>query len=186
MFSEVTIELAKRQAIEITNIMRDCEYEEIRQCLEEFIERGYEVYTGLRRACFIGSDFVLKVDTTSYTDCEREVKNYSLAKDANLDCYFAECDFLCEYSGVKFYIMEKCKVNSEASEEKIMDTFSNKIEAGYEADDLTPHLVAFGKDREEFHKLIDFLDDNDINDLHTGNIGVNSNGRYVFTDYAGY
>ena len=71
---------------------------------------------------------------------------------------------------------------------ELLDTFNiHRMEiAGYEADDLTPHLVAFGKDREEFNKLIDFLDDNDINDLHTGNIGVNSNGRYVFTDYAGY
>ena len=88
--------------------------------------------------------------------------------------------YLAKYES-SFYVLKK--IHHEPCS---FYTFSNKIEAGYEADDLTPHLVAFGKDREEFNKLMDFLDDNDINDLHTGNIGVNSNGRYVFTDYAGY
>ena len=52
-------------------------------------------------------------------------------------------------------------------------------------DEYVENLLSFHYDHKRLDNFLDFCEENDINDIHTGNVGY-INGRLVVIDYSGY
>ena len=151
-------------------------------------------------------DFVFKIgydhdDEGDEIDngCEVENVYYQYATYDSLDMYFAATafyDFITTPEGHKIpvYVQEKveplCDRGSTCDgltrEEKI--TMKSKVSSYYGGDRLDECWIkdfidCYGE--EELECLMQFLDENSINDLHRGNIGY-KNGKPIIFDYCGY
>jgi hypothetical protein len=125
--------------------------------------------------------------------CKIEKEIYEKANKASLAMFFTKVDLLCETKeGYPIYVAERVSSfydedyydsSSRDSREKansIMEeahTYINDEWAG----------VALEKYGEElFKKFLNFIDDEDINDLHSGNIGFRKDGTPCLLDFSGY
>ena len=176
--------------------------------LEDMEEMGVELFCGATRVVISScdDDWVLKFDiqhpdhTCSYN--EREAENFKKACEAGLDEYFAAMYYIGEVCGVKVYAQEKVNMD----EDKVSDEWTNYLvscgdydecetdEEKYEAAsydtynmDQDERVYAMLGSGCESDKVICFLDDNSINDLHAANWGYrNGNLEPVMVDYAGF
>ena len=154
---------------------------------------------------FDDEDWVIKIPFdltktgTRYDDfCRIEAKNYQRAIEESVEKFFVPMYFLGDYEfedgccdfSCPIYIMEKVDVNEDVN--------STYAKSNYEGDEDDYDDYDFsGEDGamiclesswtvDETINLWDFLCKYDINDVHTGNIGLNFEGKYVICDYSGY
>lgn len=144
-------------------------------------------------------------DGRDFDFCYRELKNYRKACDAGLGQYFAAMYQIGAIDGVEIYLQER----TEANDEKFEDIFFSYAEENYYSDEETfkdederrslawsysedmddderVRAIYRDVDGEEVEKLINFIINNEINDLHCGNWGYTYSGKAVVFDYSGY
>lgn len=165
-------------------------------------ERNIEIDWGATKVVLIFTpdgneedDYVVKIPFVdrSIDYCEREVENYNEVPDS-FKGYFAECwkggeIEICNKK-IPFYIMEKV----DANEGRVMDeSFHYFINEGGNSDDYDPYdgleevsnCFALHYGYTATSKIIEYLDEANINDIHTANIGYR-NDYPVLIDYSGY
>jgi len=157
------------------------------------------------------SDWVTKIsfDCSAEMDedmevdyCKRELYNYEKACEEGLDKYFAEIYKVGEVEGIEVYLQEKVRVD-EGVEDEVNELFRQYVYAGDEdyydeiedederncaLDDGVCDMDAGEKIDAIFgfnEKLITFVENYDINDLHAGNYGYRG-GELVIIDFSGY
>lgn len=134
--------------------------------------------------------------------CEVESKLYALSKEAGVSEFFAEEKFFITYHGIPVYKQERIKFTyAESYEcdtgdwreikdndfaEEIMLSNAEESRGGSELlynYNFVYNMYLYAKDK--FRKLFQFLDDNDIDDLHSGNLGYSFSGAPKIFDYSG-
>ncbi len=157
------------------------------------------------------SDWVTKIsfDCSAELDddmeldyCKRELYNYKAACEKGLDKFFAEIHKVGEVNGIDVYLQEKVRVD-EGVEEEVDEIFRQYVYAGdenyydeFEDEDERRAILEDGvSDMDAGEKieaifgfneeLINFVEDYDINDLHSGNYGYRG-GELVIIDFSGY
>lgn len=114
-------------------------------------------------------------------ECSREVEIYQKAVEAHLEKYFAPCFKVGECHGMPLYFMEKVDAGVEVSDWVYLDDIPS-----YEYDDMEVTWTAICENwNEDCAQLKEFLDQNDVNDIHDENIGYDGD-RIVIIDYSGY
>lgn len=150
-------------------------------------------------------DWVVKVNfmgsgiTQNYNALEDQ--HFQLAVEAGLDRYFAATYFIDKVEGIEVYAQEKVKVDEESVSSSFFEyTLENYYrQAREEEDEDAVNEAAWeesiGLENEDriyamiedggAEELVNFVFENDINDLHSGNWGYRGD-EPVLIDYAGY
>lgn len=142
--------------------------------------------------------------------CEREVEIYHDAVKQGIEEYFAWCDcaiapadnggfgvyvmeFLnCDEDGIdddsmEYRFKEYCRSNDlDSEDEEVRDDF---LDWYWDSDDcgdaVIDYLVEQIPETSVQRKVYSFIDNEDISDIHSGNVGYRNN-TLVFCDYASY
>lgn len=135
--------------------------------------------------------------------CKREANYYAEAQVVGLERYFAASFKVGECEGVEIFAQER----TDNDEDLIKEYFVDYVKSSYnydrsafesdedysqaledDASDLEgeERIHAVFGESEEIEELIEFIDDHEINDLHSGNWGKTKDGRIVMFDYSGY
>ena len=127
---------------------------------------------------------------TGYWDyCELEVLNYISAKEKELDKYFAEISLWKIINDYHIYRQDYCIMYENKYTELKQHNEMIFMEEYELNDERLPNMWAFDfierYDKEELQKLLEFVDESSINDLHWENVGY-FNGRPVLVDYSGF
>lgn len=163
------------------------------------MESEVEIKYGSTKAviCLPNNEWVLKIPFSDYefNYCSLEEKNYISAKREGFEDFMAETHYLMDFNGAPCYIMKKAEVGFDLLKK---DMYSCLIEEGNSeeyarynselncsGDEYVENLLGFHYDRKRLDNFLDFCEENDINDIHTGNVGY-INGRLVVIDYSGY
>lgn len=145
------------------------------------------------------NDWVLKIPfcDKACDYCALEAENYKKAVEVGVEEGFAACHFLMEYEGAPCYIMEKVSCDEQTVESDFYEIGSNKLSGemdedeiysylgSMDGDEIVDQLLEFYYDDGFLRDVYDFLSQNEINDLHTGNVGYR-NDQLVLVDYSGY
>lgn len=128
--------------------------------------------------------------------CAREVYLYKEAKKYNIDFAFAECQYVGMINHWPIYIQETCKPfyykrNPYQSQKNKYSNFTiQNLCAAKELDCFhLSWLVSFSNwyGIDTTLKLLNFIKNKNINDLHAGNIGYAAiDNRPVIIDFAGF
>lgn len=127
--------------------------------------------------------------------CGLEAEYFAEAKRLGLDEFFAGTEFVMWCNNIGVYVAER----AEVSFERLSNDLYEKLESdGMEVDrifdtideadsccEFMDWLIPYYTDSEKADELFEFLNENNINDLHSGNIGYIGN-RLVLIDYSGY
>ncbi len=156
---------------------------------------------GLSKLALIdeNNDWVLKIPFCDKARdyCALEAENYKKAVEAGVEEAFAACYFLMEYEGAPCYIMEKVDCDEEAVESDFYEIGSNKLSGEMNEEEIYSYLGSMDGveivdqllesyyDEDFLEDINIFLSQNEINDLHTGNVGYRGT-NLVFVDYSGY
>lgn len=165
----------------------------------DFFDVNIEIRTGATKCVIVlpDNDWVLKIpfNDCCTEHCELEAKNYSIAVNEGYSHYMAECCYLMDYEYLPCYIMRKAEVGFDLLQDDMFSRLyeqSNDYEYATEnsafncsGDEYVEDLFRLHYGNEAVDDLYEFLDDNEIGDLHTGNVGY-VDGRLVFIDYSGY
>ena len=130
--------------------------------------------------------------------CAKEEEVYSAAQFDEVEDIFAETHFLGYFNEVKLYVAECVGISffgfsSDDISDKSWDKSTEIREkkgidkwGGYSSVfEYLPIIVEqYGAEYAE--KLVGFCEDEDIYDLHHGNVAWNSEGKFKFIDYSGY
>ena len=165
-------------------------------------ESGYWVSCGMTKVCIGHSylkNWVIKFGFNA-KNCKknidymaREYEIYREAEHQNMTEFFPQTFLLGRFDGRDYYIQEL----AECDENTIYSECYNQICSFYEEEDneCNPDWIwneVDGLNDNErvnllFHssKLIEFLSEHEINDLHEGNFGL-INGNFVIIDFSGY
>lgn len=170
-------------------------------------EWGIEINSGLTRVAFLFDEFVLKLDINSTTNgCEEEYERFQVARAYGVERILLTIEkWYTSPRGVVFYIQPKCNdlVWNDDTEE-YTDTYDMVAMAleqqGYCKRKIRRYIseMPYEVDEEQWigrcvqyygwkfmHRLMDWMQDYDITDLHGGNIGFVAHNRPVILDYAG-
>ena len=148
---------------------------------------------GVSRGVFIfdDSDYVVKFSLTEdYTSFISEQELYIEAKMCGVEKFFAPITYLCTIGGFKFYIQKKVKsgtrmdTDGESLSEASISLLNCCNDTSFCQNDLFDDFYE-NYEEEELYKLIDFINDYDINDIYYKNVGF-LNNLPVIIDYAGY
>jgi hypothetical protein len=163
-------------------------------------EAGLSAHSGETKACIISdklSNWVIKVGYTYSDDegrtttdfCAIEAKNYKDAIDEGLEEFFAASYELCRVTppekykyeeDIVFFIQEK----AEPDDEKTSATCEKYT--GSDCNDDFDRVESLFQGNEKLDSLFEFIDDWNINDLHSGNFGYTKEGKVKIIDYSGY
>lgn len=160
-----------------------------------------DVASGVTKGVFFCKEvpeIVIKTPILNDSDyCKRELDNYLKAEEEGFEDYFAEIEFFAELNGVPFYIqtaadndkaltslwesashdaLAYCDYESEEEKSDAINYYLDEISDEERVD------IFFGGVPPEF---IQFLERNEINDIHEGNIGVIGERKVIF-DYSGW
>ena len=146
-------------------------------------------------------------DGTSINYCALEAEKYARACAEGIEECFAAIYEVGEINGVKFYLQEFANVDEDSTTDSFYEYASEQVEKYfnrdeedegnerhfvdeiwdfiYEMDDEERILAVFNG-RKDIRKICNFIDDEEINDLHSGNWGFTNDGREVIIDYSGY
>lgn len=127
--------------------------------------------------------------------CGLEAAHFAEAKELGLEEFFAATEFVMYYNNVRVYVAERAEVSFERlssdlyeklesdgmEEDRILDT----IDEADSCCEFINWLLPYYTDEDKMNRLFEFLNESDINDLHSGNIGYIGN-RLVLIDYSGY
>jgi hypothetical protein len=138
--------------------------------------------------------------------CEVEANIYKLAKESGLEKFFAEEEKLMTYHGVPVYIQEKVQAYCDTPDcgddydMNLSEQIDKLLHKNYDfidedsseiIDQFTQNVFFVERLYEEvgeglFISFFDFLINNNINDLHSGNIGYGAKGELKLMDYSGF
>ena len=173
-------------------------------------EKGIVTRTGETKICLLSDElpnWVIKVGYTypgaSVEDkdyCSIEADNYEKAVEEGLDEFFAAIyeiyevcipeEYGCNRRAI-FYIQEKAEPDEEKTSCTCKDFICSCCSCkscefcGEEGDDYDRLESLFGK-TSRLDRLFAFVNEYDINDLHSGNFGYTSDGTVKIIDYSGY
>lgn len=170
-------------------------------------ENHLEGFCGVSKACIFSDElpnwviktgFTWEEDNDDFDYCTIEAHNYQDAIIEGVAEFFAasyelctvtplECKGLCK--NIYFYIQEK----AEPDEEKTSSTCERYIngdcqdsEPWYYNYTDTDRLESLFGEEKNFDKLLKFIKEWQINDLHSGNFGYTKDGIAKIIDYSGY
>lgn len=165
----------------------------------KFFENGITYESGATKAVLFHSDldswvikFRLPGEDPKQDYCAREYDNYVAAEEAGLDYYFATTEYLCEREGIVFYLQEQVICDEEVDSELCDKLQCQYDESGtpydmdslwYDVEEMTARdrvLLLYGN-----MELADFITNRRINDLHSGNFGIDGD-HYVIIDFSGF
>lgn len=129
--------------------------------------------------------------------CGLEAFNYKLACIRGVEDYFAKTYDIGKYNGINIYLQEKIETDTELFSDKFYEYASHcSCSHDYSGSDVDWEdldeeeriLAIYAEDesKENLDKLIKFVYERDINDLHDGNWGITKDNRYVVFDFSGY
>jgi len=126
--------------------------------------------------------------------CENELMKYENAVDAGFGEFFAETEYCTMIDGTPIYKQEKCVAISCGGTPKneLSDNSKTvyKSNEDYQNSYINSDWVRAAIDWYGASRVLDFIhyiEDNNIYDLHNGNIGFSTwDGRPVLIDWAGY
>lgn len=163
-------------------------------------EKGFEFNNGVVKYCISHPDFngfVVKFCNYRFNYCEREYKNYLAAVEKGIEEFFPYTDFLGTMNGIDLYIQEKAVCDSDgvssiwyhAIEEDYVNVYNESEDIVYgriwdmisDLEDDQRAIYCFGYNE----KLLNFLGEYRINDLHEGNFGYTED-RLVIIDFSGF
>lgn len=146
-------------------------------------------------------------DGTSINYCALEAEKYARACAEGIEECFAAIYEVGEINGVKFYLQEFANVDEDSTTDSFYEYASEQVEKYFSRDeedeDNERHFVdeiwdfiddmddeervsAVFNGHKNIRKIRNFIDDEEINDLHSGNWGFTNDGREVIIDYSGY
>lgn len=167
--------------------------------VESFLPSTLSFLNGATKAVIVieEADFVIKIPFlhnwrggSSENFCEIELDIYEKAKQNKeiSECFASVC-FGGKVCNAPFYLMEKVSVDEEYNSDTIYSFYEDigysHSEVINEAEEDGVRLLFESFYPDVFSSLEEFIDEHEINDLHTGNFGF-LNGRPVFIDYSGY
>ena len=178
----------------------------LREYVEKFIEEHpeYEMHRGATRICVFHPswDFVIKFDenfeTTQY--CALELYHYEMAKQYNVQKVLLPTSKHATYeNGLKVYQQTKYSIGWREVKGKVRLPLQNAMRQMGRTKNFSnicrgmrheTHEMWIARTTQLYGKkfmrsLQAWIDEYNINDLHTGNIGL-LNGNPVLLDYAGY
>ncbi len=152
-----------------------------------------ELTNGATKGVFIfpDNDYVFKIELDT-DSCKREEEIYVEAEEAGLERFFAKTVLYDVINGVEIYAQPKLITPPIGKDETVDLSPAASELLGY-CDDwngLCENTLF-----EEFYitydvslleQLITFINNNNINDLHSCNIGYTAEKEPVFIDYGGY
>lgn len=139
-----------------------------------------------------GKDFEVVTNEWNFIHnyCAEELDIWYEAVEANVEKVFAEEAFVGRYHDLSLYAAERCNMDygyaamtapSEDSKEKAKKITKDVYS---EANEYIPTIIE--QHGEEFaKKVLDFIEEFDINDLHSDNVGFKC-GLFKFVDYSSY
>lgn len=147
------------------------------------------------------SEYNIFLDNDDWNYCEVELQVYEISKILDIDKCFAAIEYIGDTKyGLPVYTQEKAEkigfydVNEDELDKNIKKTIEDLSSRGQTANQffqkanglivLSEFLKYHGL--EKFLKLMDFIKNIGLNDLHMGNFGIMSDGRPVLIDYSGY
>ena len=196
-------------ALDITS---DMDYFDVRKRIEyENLDNIISCNHGVSKLCLVfkKEDFVIKWTyedpwESSKEEAMKECEIYQKAKEQGLEMLFPSTKFFGEINDIKFVIQEKIDYScgdcpydtklkyqkiSKTATQKIIDKMQDgfKIGKGYDRnlDRLWTSMVITLYGKRICKKLCAFIKENEINDLHTGNLGYKNN-HPIILDFSGY
>lgn len=176
-------------------------------------KNGISFFCGASKLVIVDeeSDWVIKLSFDCSVDvdegmesdyCKRELYNYEKACEEGVEKFFAEICMVGEVDGIEVYLQEKLKVDDgvEKDVDQIFRDYVYSLDESYyddiEDEDERESILAddvYEMDEGERieaifgfeERLITFIEDNDINDLHSGNFGYRGTDL-VIMDYSGW
>lgn len=140
--------------------------------------------------CFFDKNYVLKIPISSRYDnyCQIELNNYKAAVNRGIEECFAFCEKVMDYNSIPIYMMEYANVDEDILAENAYESYSSRgASEKYEeasGEEMVYEVMSYYYE-ENFNMVIDFLDEFNIGDLHSENIGFIC-GRPVYIDYSGW
>lgn len=130
------------------------------------------------------------VDRSDY--CQTEVEVYHAAQERGVEKFFAKTEYLYTHlSGERVYLQERCSIEDLEEIEALHPVESSKAitdKCGNRTKNINGRWLILAYEyygEEKFVEFMKFLYDQNINDLHDGNLGM-INGRPVILDYSGF
>lgn len=120
--------------------------------------------------------------------CAEELNIWYEAINAGVEKVFAEEAFIGRYRGVPLYVAERCSGRYRRAEEPSEDSKNKakKMTEGVylEVAEYLPLIIhQYGEEFAE--KVLNFVNDYSIDDLHDNNVGL-KDGMFKFIDYSSY
>lgn len=150
---------------------------------------NFHIGYGIYKYVFVLDDynFVIKVDRK--ISAHKSVKEFQLYRQAlreGMQEFFPETDFLISIGGHSFFIQEKASTDETKVVSNALDYFNSEQDAldylydeRIEADDIINVLFPI----EKAQKIIKWLDEQNIGDIHLGNVGF-LNEHAVIIDFS--
>lgn len=167
----------------------------------ELEREGYWAASGMTKLClghYELDDWVIKI---GYCDKEKdfaliEYENYLKALSLNLERFFPKTIYLGEYDNKKFFLQEQAEYDEERVLEELFDELlkENEEDGGDEESNDPEYIWDEVRALDDESRiwlffsnsdLLDFLNENNINDLHEGNFGYIGD-QIVIIDFSGY
>ena len=208
----MTLERAE-EILRSLGIAKKFDEEEVQYEIEkQGFEKEVFCVGGISKIClvFYDADFVFKYSNpNAYSDgneAEREIENYNKAVELGIEMFFPKTYLFCRIDGINIVYQEKIDYSVDESWEcqdqdktynlvhsmSIKDIISTRDRFNIEGDKYNRSIdavwVAFVValySKEIIDKLINFIHERKINDLHTGNLGYKNN-KPVILDFSGY
>ena len=136
---------------------------------------------------------------------ELEESYYKQAEEKGLGDFFAATYHLCDRGDISFFIQERAEndedvisdsfynyeskiyhENADEDEAEDEDYASSCISDAVDCMDDEDRIYAIFDDYKGVSDLIDFCNENHINDLHEGNFGITKSGAHKIIDFSGY
>lgn len=156
---------------------------------QALLNEGFSFHAGETKVCIIVPSFnwVIKVGIKPchFDYCAKEAKNFQNAKEWGLSDFFAATYNIGEVRGWSIYLQEYAAPDEDAVTSALRTwTGDTHLMSDDGFDDEDRVRAVFGADYGS--DIIDFICENRINDLHSGNFGVTRDGRIVIFDFSGY
>jgi hypothetical protein len=174
--------------------------------LDEYCDtHNYSIRNGLTKFVFNldnNDNFVVKIPfagTYYWADkeyenygtnhCEEELNVYEYLKDSEIGSLLVPTVFIGKVNGLELYAQPKVEVFNYDKHSPSDKSYNTAEDLGWhectaDDDDVVASFVEyFGVDEAE--RILDYLDEEGIRDIHSGNFGY-LNGALVLFDYCGY
>lgn len=166
---------------------------------EKLFNESFYIAHGLTKAVIVIKEtgFVVKIPFSNLREdyCKEELSIYCLACDCGVSDVFARCEeffsITKDNKTVDFYIMEYVEASEKRTSNFIKENYPfisdcYTTEEDNVEEDAVLELLRQLLGKEKYDRVNNFLEEEEINDLHGGNVGWNKDGELVLCDYSGY